>query len=701
MTQSLMVVATEAGTGKSVVSLGLLDLFERQGVRAGFFKPVGLCNGSDGIDPDVLFIHGALGIPRPPQESVAATSREVAAAIEAGRYDEMLDRILEAHSQIAREKDVVLCEGVDSMSAFPALDSDINIDIAKNIDAPLLLVTTGHGRSVEDVVSNVTLARGQLEERGARVLGTIVNRVDEKRRDEFTDALRWQLRERNLPLYGVLPMLPVLARPRVRDVVRTLGAKVLAGEANLETQIRNVLVAAMGLNNALHYFEDGSLIIAPGDREEILLAAAAAYASGDIPRPSGIVLSGGFEPRRKVMQLARSLSGGRLPILQASQRTFETAIAINEIKPALTENQEGKVLAIRSAMEEYVEFEQLLEKRVAPERKVLTPKRFLRELRDKARANRRRIVLPESNVDRILRAVRELRRWDAANIVLLGDETEVRQYAQQLDVQLDDGVSIVDPRSDSHFDEYVGTLVELRKHKGVHEEMARDLMRDRTYFGTMMVYQGRAHGMVSGATTTTQATLRPAFEFVRTKPGFKSVSSVFFMCLPDRVLVYGDCAVIPNPTVEQLAEIALASAETAQAFGIEPRVAMLSYSTGESGKGEDVELVREATKLVQERNPQLCVEGPIQYDAAVDPQVARTKLPDSRVAGRATVFIFPDLNTGNNTYKAVQRSSGAIAIGPVLQGLRKPVNDLSRGATVNDIVNTVIVTAIQAQSAGE
>jgi phosphate acetyltransferase len=701
MTQSLMVVATEAGTGKSVVSLGLLDLFERQGVRAGFFKPVGLCNGNGGIDPDVLFIHSALGIRRPPQESVAATCRTVAEAIEAGRYDEVLDRILEAHSQLARDKDIVLCEGVDSMTAFPALDSDINIDIAKNIDAPLLLVTSGHSRSVEDVVSNVTLARGQLEERGARVLGTIVNRVDEKRRDEFTDALRWQLRERNLPLYGVLPMLPVLARPRVCDVVRALNAKVLAGECNLQTQTRNVLVAAMSLNNALHHFEDGSLIIAPGDREEIVLAAAAAYASGDIPRPSGIVLTGGFEPRRKVMQLARSLSGGRLPILQATQRTFETAIAINEIKPSLTEEQEGKVLAIRTAMEEYVEFEQLLEQRVAPERKVLTPKRFLRELRDKARSNRRTIVLPESNVDRILKAVRELRRWDVANIVLLGDEAEVRQFAQQLDVELDTGVSIVDPRSDSHFDEYVNTLVELRKHRGLHKEMARDLMRDRTYFGTMMVYKGRADGMVSGATTTTQATLRPAFEFVRTKPGFKSVSSVFFMCLPDRVLVYGDCAVIPNPTVEQLAEIALASAETALAFGIEPRVAMLSYSTGESGQGEDVDFVREATKLVKERKPALCVEGPIQYDAAVDPQVARTKLPDSRVAGRATVFVFPDLNTGNNTYKAVQRSSGAIAIGPVLQGLRKPVNDLSRGATVNDIVNTVIVTAIQAQSVAE
>ena len=295
-------------------------------------------------------------------------------------------------------------------------------------------------------------------------------------------------------------------------------------------------------------------------------------------------------------------------------------------------------------------------------------------------------MLPESNVDRILKAVRELRRLDLVNVVLLGEEAEVRKSAQQLDVPLDHGVTIVDPRTDSHFDEYVAELVELRKHKGLHEEMARDLIRDRTYFGTMMVYKGRANGMVSGATTTTQATLRPAFEFVRTRPGFKSVSSVFFMCLPDRVLVYGDCAVIPNPTVEQLAEIALASAISA----------MLSYSTGSSGKGADVELVREATKMAKDRNPNLLLEGPIQYDAAVDLQVARTKLPDSKVAGRATVFIFPDLNTGNNTYKAVQRSSGAIAIGPVLQGLRKPVNDLSRGASVNDIVNTVIVTAIQA-----
>ncbi len=698
MTQSLMVVATEPGTGKSAISLGLLDQFERAGVRACFFKPVGLTNGSGGIDPDVTFIHAALGLTKSPEDSVAVTSAEVSAAIQSGTYDDVLDRILEAHSRLAEGKDVVICEGLDSMSAFPALESDINIDIAKNLDAPLLLITSAHQREVEEVVSNVALAKGQLEERGVEVLGVIINRIDERRRDEFTDNLRWQLRDKNIALYGALPTLPELARPRLCDVVKALDAKVLAGEQYLQAQVRHVLIAAMGLDNALHYFQDGSLVIAPGDREEILLAAASTYACTDVPRPSGIVLTGGFEPRRKVMQLSRSLSGGSLPILKVSANTFDAAITINDIKPSLGENQEGKALAIRSAIDEYVEMEELLEKRFATTRKVITPKRFLRTLRDKARANKRTIVLPESNIDRILKAVRELRRHDLVNVILTGNDQEVRKYAQQLDVELDDGVTIVDPRSDTHFDEYVATLVELRKHKGLHEEMARDLMRDRTYFSTMMVYKGRAHGMVSGATTTTQATVRPAFEFIRTKPGFNSVSSVFFMCLPDRVLVYGDCAVIPNPTVEQLAEIALASAETAQAFGIEPRVAMLSYSTGASGKGADVEAVRQATELVKQKNPTLCVEGPIQYDAAVDPQVARTKLPDSKVAGRATVFIFPDLNTGNNTYKAVQRSSGAIAIGPVLQGLRKPVNDLSRGATVTDIVNTVIVTAIQAQA---
>ncbi len=697
MTQSVMVVASEAGTGKSVISLGLVDQLERHGARTAYFKPVGLTNGSGTLDPDARFVHQTLHLRTPPEWVVGAGHSDVTRALEEGRYDELVDRILEAHTRLAREADIVVCEGVDSTAAFPALDSDINIDLARNLDAPVLLVAGGRGLGAEEITSNVMLARNQLHERGAEVSGVFINRVEPRRQEDLADNLRRLLRQKRVTLYGVLPELVELSRPRIRDVVRALETRVLQGENMMDARVGSVLVAAMGLENSLHYFEDGCLVITPGDREEILLAAAAAYACDNVPRPAGVVLSGGFEPRRKVLQLVHGLSQGRLPILHVDAPTYETAIAVNHVEPVLMENQEDKALAIRAAMEEYVDLEQFVGKKLAATRKVVTPRRFLRDLRDKARADKKTIVLPEGNVDRILKAAEELRRQDIVDVALIGDESEIRKYAAQIGVHLDDSVAIVNPHTDREFDDYVHTLVELRKHKSLPEHMARDLMSDRTYFGTMMVYKGRADGMVSGSTTTTQATLRPAFEFVKTKPGIQSVSSVFFMCLPDRVLVYGDCAVIPNPTVEQLAEIALASADTAQAFGIEARVAMLSYSTGASGKGEDVERVRAATALVRERNPELKIEGPIQYDAAIDPIVARTKLPESQVAGQATVFIFPDLNTGNNTYKAVQRSSGAIAIGPVLQGMRKPVNDLSRGATVTDIVNTVVVTAIQAQ----
>jgi phosphate acetyltransferase len=629
---------------------------------------------------------------------VAVSSAEVRAAIAAGRYEDILDRILEAHARLAESADVIICEGVDSMQAFPALESDINIDIARNINAATLLLTGARGRHAGAVIDDIRLVRKKLEERGAQVFGVVINRVDPTHHGDFADEARRLLKKEGLQLYGVLPEIMQLSSPRVADVVRELGAEVLVGEHHLETRFGRALVAAMGLENALHYMEESALVITPGDREEILLAAAAAHAAENVPRPSGVVLTGGFEPRRKVMQLVRALSGGRLPILRVDTPTYETTIAVSAIQSSLEEGQDDKALAIREAMEEYINVDALMQERFAPTERVLTPKRFLRDLRDKARADKKTIVLPEGNVDRILKATEALRRQDIANIVLVGDDGEVRRYAGQLGVTLDDGVEIVNPLTDAAFDDYVDTLVELRKHKGLPKDMAQDLMRDRNYFGTMMVYKGRADGLVSGSTTTTQATLRPAFEFVRAREGFKHVSSVFFMCLPDRVLVYADCAVIPNPTTEQLAEIALASADTAAAFGIEPRVAMLSYSTGASGKGEDVDTVRAATALVRERNPTLKVEGPIQYDAAVDPGVARTKLPDSDVAGRATVFIFPDLNTGNNTYKAVQRTAGAIAIGPVLQGMRKPVNDLSRGATITDIVNTAIVTAIQAQA---
>ena len=698
MTQPLMIVATEPGVGKSVVALGLLDHIQRQGVRACYFKPVSLGKGPDHTGRDAGLMHRALHLTIPPGAMSAMSSADVLGAVRGGHYDEVLDRILETYEHLSADHAVIVCEGIDSVRAFPALESDINADIARNIGAPILLVATGNKRDAEETASDIVLVCSELKERGADVLGVVINQVDSVRHTEFTDSVRRTLNRGGIRLFGVLPRLPVLANPRLTDVVRALGAELLSGEAQLETWVGNVLVAAMNLEHSLHYLENGSLVITPGDREEILLAAAASYASEHAPSPAGVVLTGGFEPRRKVMALVNDLTQGRMPILRVSQPTYQTAVAVNSIEPVLEEHQDDKVVVIRNAIDEYLDLDQLLHRRFFPDTVVETPRRFLRRLRDKARAQPQTIVLPESDVDRIIKATDVLRRGSIANVILLGDEGKIRKYAAQLGIMFDAGVTIVDPANDPEFEDYVQTLLELRKAKNLTDLAARDLMRDRTYFGTMMVYKGRAHGMVSGATTTTEATLRPAFQFIKTKPGFRNVSSVFFMCLPDRVLVYGDCAVIPKPTVEQLADIALSSAATAQAFGIEPRVAMLSYSTGTSGKGEGVDFVREATDLVRQRNPELNIEGPIQYDAAIDPGVARTKLPNSAVAGRATVFVFPDLNTGNNTYKAVQRSAGAIAIGPVLQGLNMPVNDLSRGATVTDIVNTVMFTAIQAQS---
>lgn len=695
MAQTWMVMANEAGVGKSLVSLGLLDQLERAGVRAAYFRPVR--TKKDPHTTSLPLNSVALGA----SEREALAQDEITAAIHDGRYEEVMDSILEMFSRISKSADVIVCEGVDSLSAFPSLDSDINLDIARSVGARILLVISGKDRTAIQIGEVASVHVQKLHAANAMVSGVIVNRVAPQRQAELADALRSYLGDESIPLFGVLPYLSALDRPRLSAVAATLGASVLDGQDQLRTRVEHILVAAMGLENALAHFRRGSLLITPGDREEILLAAAAAYASAHIPRPAGIVLTGGFEPRRRVLAVARDLTRGALPILRVETPTYETAIAVSRIETLLDMHDEDTIVTVREAMEDYVGLDRLLSERLTPEQRVITPRRFLRDLRERARAHKKTIVLPESEVERILLATGELRRHDLVNIILLGDRQEIDRRAHQLGIELDSGVQCVNPKDDAAFEEYVQTLVELRRHKNLAVQTARDLLCDRNYYGTMMVQKGRADGLVSGATTTTQATIRPAFEFVRTREGIRNVSSVFFMCLPDRVLVYGDCAVIAKPDAEQLAEIAIASAATAEAFGIEPRVAMLSYSTGTSGKGTDVDLVRAATQLVRERAPRLAVDGPLQYDAAVDPVVAQTKLPSSPVAGRATVLIFPDLNTGNNTYKAVQRSAGAIAIGPILQGLRKPINDLSRGATVADIVNTVIVTAIQASSVAE
>ena len=452
--------------------------------------------------------------------------------------------------------------------------------------------------------------------------------------------------------------------------------------------------------NFLDYIEPGSLIIVPGDRSDIILGSLLSYSSTTYPQIAAILLTGGIKPAPQVTKLVEGLGRFPVPILSVTTDTFTTAMNVNALGGTLEAGDQRKIAAALGIMEASVDLVSLKNRIAMPRTSKITPLMFEHDLIQRAKEKRCRIILPEGGDERILRAAEIITLRGVADLTLLGNVQDVRAKISSLGLRLDK-IEVIDPTVSGLRQEFADTFYELRKHKEILKEMAYDTMADVSYFGTMMVYLGKAQGMVSGAAHTTQHTIRPSFEIIRTCPGCSIVSSVFLMCLADRVLVFGDCAVNPDPTPRQLADIAISSAQTAAMFGIDQRVAMLSYSTGESGKGEDVDKVREATKIVKKEQPELKIEGPIQYDAAIDPGVASSKMPDSEVAGKATVFIFPDLNTGNNTYKAVQRSANAVAIGPILQGLNKPVNDLSRGCTVADIVNTIAITAIQAQAGGE
>jgi phosphate acetyltransferase len=500
------------------------------------------------------------------------------------------------------------------------------------------------------------------------------------------------------PLVYAMPNDPALGKPTMDDIRKILGAEVLYGRNRLDNIVHDYLIAAMHIDNFLSYIEPGQLIVTPGDRSDLLLTTLTSHMSSAYPDIAGLLLTGGLKPSPNVERLLNGLVDGvSVPVLSVENNTFEAVSPLSDISPRISPDDFRKINTAIGLFESSTDAAAIASRIVNRKSGKMTPKMFEYMLIERARRHRMRIVLPEGEEERILRASEALCNREVAQIILLGDETRIQARIRDLGLCLDK-VAIVQPGRSPDFDRYVQTYFELRKAKGINIDEAHDKMLDPTYFGTMMVHLDDADGMVSGSINTTAHTIRPAFEFIKTKPGVSIVSSVFFMCMKDHVLVFGDCAVNPAPSAQELAIIAAGAARTASIFDIEPRVAMLSYSTGTSGKGAAVDVVAEATRIAREMAPDLALDGPIQYDAAIDPDVARTKLPDSPVAGRATVFIFPDLNTGNNTYKAVQRAAGAVAIGPVLQGLNKPVNDLSRGCTVPDILNTVAITAIQAQA---
>jgi phosphate acetyltransferase len=689
VSQGIFVTTTTSGAGKSLVTLGLADSLYKRSGSIGYLRPVVPGDSLDG-DPMVQLMRENFGLD-PALSRGGVTAAEARHLVTEGRTDEIYERCVALFDEMARNCGIIVVEGTDLTGTEPSVDLDLNAELARHLGTPVIGVVSGAGLDDAAVADAVDLARRSLDESGVDLMAMMVNRADPARLDSIGAAIRpgrhaW-------PVY-VLPELPELALPSVAEIASTLGLTQVAGNLHLDRDVSEVKAVSMEGGNFLQILREGSLVLVSGDRSDAVLATVASALAPEFPVASGMILTNGIEPNE---QIRRMYAEAPFPIFTTFWDTFGTAKAVATVRSELSSAQPRKTAAALGAWHQRVDGNELLQRMDLPRAERTTPLRFLHGLIERARSDRKTIVLPEGEDARILRAAEILRRRDVCDLVVLGDESKIRDLAAKEGVDLT-GLRLLDPATAKDRERYAEEYARLRAHRGVDIDRARDIMTEGAYFGTMMVQVGDVDGMVSGAAHTTANTIRPALEFVKTRPGVSIVSSVFFMLLPDRALVYGDCAVNPDPNAEQLADIAYASSLTAGQFGVDPRVAMLSYSTGGSGSGDAVDKVRTATELVRDEHPGLKVDGPLQYDAAVNASVAASKMPDSEVAGQATVFIFPDLNTGNNTYKAVQQSSGAVAVGPVLQGLNKPVNDLSRGCTVDDIVNTVAITAIQAQA---
>lgn len=700
MSRSIYITSAEGHTGKSTIALGVLDALMRVSPRVGVFRPIARAVAERDEILELLLAHD--GVQLDYEDCIGVTYDDVRADPEGA-----LSTIVARFKAVEAQCDAVVIVGSDYTDVASPAELGFNVRIAANLGAPVLLVLSGRDQQRQAEQLGTTTARvpaavGQiaalalpeLAEERAELFAVAVNRADPDALDAIVDAVRAVV-PTGTPVWA-LPEDRALVAPSIRGIVSAVDGTLLKGDEDRLTAVAlSIVVAGMSMVNVLPRLTDEAVVVIPADRTEVLLAALLADSSGTFPRIAGIILNGPFPLPDPILQLLDGFASS-VPIVTTDLGTYDTAVRVMGTRGRISADSRGRYDRALGLFQAHVDVAELTEQLGLAESHVVTPLMFQYGLMERARSDRRHIVLPEGDDDRILRAAAALLSREVAELTILGDDGAIRARAAELGLDLA-GAQVLSPTDPALVERFAAEYARLRAHKGITLAQAADTVTDVSYFGTMMVHLGLADGMVSGAAHTTAHTIRPSFEIIKTKPGVNVVSSVFLMALADRVLVYGDCAVIPDPTAEQLADIAISSATTARQFGIDPRVAMLSYSTGESGSGADVDKVRAATALVRERAPELLVEGPIQYDAAADAAVAKAKLPDSAVAGRATVFVFPDLNTGNNTYKAVQRSAGAVAIGPVLQGLNKPINDLSRGALVDDIVNTVAITAIQAQ----
>lgn len=689
--KNIYITGTNRNSGKSIIMLAIMEMLMGHAGKIGFFRPI--IQSGDKKDELIQFIIHRYQLDLPYESLYGCQSHQARELLANEQYGELHKIILAKYRALKSQCDHVLCIGSDYRHGDSMFEFDFNAQVANNLDCVMLPVMPAGEMDNLQILNNLASLKHELNEHDNDVLAVVINGVDFKQIETLRSTLR---HPESFPIY-VVPAEPSLEKPTIGNIAHALGAKMFTSDnSSLGREVYHYKVAAMLVPDFLDYVQAGDLIITPGDRSDIILASLLTYHSTNYPQIAGLLLTGHQEPGPQVKALIEGLGDLPFAVLGVDSDTFTTAMQVSQVPARLHSQDDRKIAKALGLVESNVDIPELRYRLLSQVTHKMTPLMFEYDLLQRAKAKKQHIVLPEGSEERILRAAEILLLRDVVKITLLGNEAEIRQKIQALALKLPN-VDVIDPMTSELRPLFAQAYYEARKHKNIVYATAFDLMADVSYFGTLMIHLGFADGMVSGAVHSTQHTIRPAFEIIKTKPGTSIVSSIFFMCLEDRVLVYGDCAVNPNPSAEELAAIAISAADTAKMFNIEPRVAMLSYSTGDSGKGESVDKVREAVKIAQTLRPDLKLEGPMQYDAAVDFGVAKTKLPGSEVGGQASVFIFPDLNTGNNTYKAVQRSSGAIAVGPILQGLNKPVNDLSRGCTVPDIVSTVIITAIQAQ----
>lgn len=690
MNKSVYVITPYAYSGKSFVCLGIMQMIVRNTANVGYFKPI--LDDDNKNDDFVRTMISKFDLKMSYEEAYAFTQNELNQLQNDGNIDQAYDVIIQKYKALEKRFDFVLVDGTGFNQETSIFGVNFNTSLAQSMNIPTLLVLKDGFSTEKDLVNHIQLEVDSIAKKEVRVLSVFVNKAV-----NFTEKTTEKLQKKYPQThFYFIPEEPTLSLPTIKEIAQATKSEFLVESCDIHQIPKKTIVGAMEAQNFLPQISEDCLALISSDRSDLILSAALAHSSTLFPRVGGMLLYGGFELSDSVKKILKE-TPNMMPIMVSKTGTYETMLKVNKIRTRIYPEAEQKIKLSLETFEKNVNIDQLNQQISSFKSEAITPRMFLYNMVQNAKSLQKHIVLPEGDDDRILTAASQLTQDELVTLTILGEEQKIKARINELGLKWNEQrIQIVSPKDSPKYELYANKLYELRKDKGLELAQAQDLMLDHSYFGTMMVFMGDAHGMVSGAVNTTAHTIRPSLQFVKTKAGVKTVSSVFFMLLHDRVLVYGDCAIVPNPTAEQLAEIAISSADSAKAFGIDPKVALLSYSSGNSGSGQDVEKVRLATEIVKNQRPDILVEGPIQYDAAVDAKVGKQKMPNSPVAGQANVLIFPDLNTGNNTYKAVQRETGALAIGPMLQGLRKPVNDLSRGATIPDIYNTVLITAIQA-----